>query len=88
MTLATGRRSSAFFSKMTRPVEASQRIALGLVSVIGASASIGVSSAFASPGSKDKIISAAHLIFLFMALLPYCAIICAISSRLSRGCSA
>ena len=33
LTLATGRRSSAFFSKMTCPVEASQRIALGLVKV-------------------------------------------------------
>lgn len=45
LTLATGRRSSAFFSKMTCPVEASQRIALGLVRVMGASAFIGSSSA-------------------------------------------
>ena len=54
-TLATGRRSSAFFSKITRPVEASQRIALGLVSVMGTSASIGCSSAQETAGSISSI---------------------------------
>ena len=45
LTLATGRLSSAFFSKMTRPVEASQRIALGLVRLSGVPAYIADSSA-------------------------------------------
>ena len=69
VTLATGLRSSAFFSKMTLPVFGSVRMTLGLVRVKGVPSSIGASPS-ASRGISRASASAAAANTFFIEIPP------------------